>query len=252
MAKNWDDYLLKKFEAIETIHWWWEGRRALVKQLMVGKRYGKILDVGCGTGETLTFLGKLFPKSDLYAIDTSDVAIKYAKNRGHKNIFKASATKLPFKNNTFDAVLFLDVLEHIENDQKAIAEAKRVLKKNGVIVITAPALPFIWSGYDVNQGHQRRYTRRRLRMLANNAKMKVTFLSYFNFILSLPAIIIRKASNVGSLKSLASYDSKINLDIANFGVINSVLRAIFLVEIGMLKYLRYPLGISVAALIQKT
>src|SRR3990172_12360899 len=109
-----NDSLLAKFNDVERLHWWWEGRRVLIKMLLGNRKYKKILDIGCGTGETLTYLKTIYPKSDLYGVDLSGEAVKYAKKRGHKNIRKANALKLPFKNNFFDAVLFLDVLEHIK------------------------------------------------------------------------------------------------------------------------------------------
>ena len=105
-----------------------------MKQFIGKSRPKKILDVGCGTGETLSFLQDTYPNTQLFGIDSSNKAISFSKKRGHKNIFKASALNLPFDDNYFDIVLFLDVLEHIGNDAKAISEAKRVLKKNGRII----------------------------------------------------------------------------------------------------------------------
>ena len=83
-----NDQLLDRFERIEKTHWWWEGRRELIKLLLKEGKPEKILDVGCGTGETLSYLKKIFPKSKLYGVDTSDTAIKYARSRKHKNISK--------------------------------------------------------------------------------------------------------------------------------------------------------------------
>lgn len=242
-----DEKLLDKFNEIERIHWWWEGRRQLIKFLLKGKRPLKILDIGCGTGETLSYLKQMFPKAKLYGVDSSTSAIKYSKQRGHKNISKSLAEKLPFRDNTFDVVLFLDVLEHITADQKVINEAKRVLKKKGSIIITSPALGFIWSAHDTEQGHKRRYTRTAIRTLANVAGLRTSFISYFNFFLSPPIIAIRLLSNIKSMKYLASYDSGLNFEIAKKGIFNSVLKFIFVNEIKALKFFRYPMGISIGA-----
>lgn len=86
-----DDSLLERFNQIEKLHWWWEGRRVLISLLLAEDKPRKILDIGCGTGETLTFLKSEFPKSKLYGVDLSDKAIKYSKGRGNKNIYKANS-----------------------------------------------------------------------------------------------------------------------------------------------------------------
>lgn len=246
-TKSMDDFLLEKFNEIEKIHWWWEGRRELIKGLLGGLEYKRILDVGCGSGETLSFLKTLFPKAELYGIDTSQKATQFSKKRGHKNIFKANALNLPFKNGFFDLVLILDVIEHIEDDAGVVKEAARVLRKKGKIIITSPALPFIWSGHDTNQGHERRYTRRRFRMLAKKAGLKVDFISYFNFLFSLPIISMRLLSRLKPLRSLSNYDNSVNFDVAHVSLINELLKFLFTSEVRMVKYFKYPLGISVVA-----
>lgn len=246
-----DGYLLQKFNEVERHHWWWEGRRQLTKWLLGKKKYSRILDVGCGTGETLSFLKRMYPKTELYGIDIYQKAINYSKQRGHKNIYKANAKNIPFKDGFFDAVLFLDVLEHIKDDQKAIEEAKRVLRKNGRIIITSPALSFIWSEHDIKQGHQKRYTKREINKLAKNAGLRTSFISYFNFFLSPPIILIRLLSRLKPFGTFSNYDNSVNFDIVNLGIVNSVLRRIFVIEIKMLKILRFPFGISISAVLDK-
>ncbi|MCM8786994.1 MAG: class I SAM-dependent methyltransferase [Candidatus Omnitrophica bacterium] len=243
--------LLKKFNEVEKKHWWWEGRRKLLRDLLSKKRSRKILDVGCGTGETLSFLQKTFPKAELYGVDLSQVAVKYAKSRGHKKIFRASALKLPFKKDFFDTILILDVLEHIKNHQKVIYEAKRVLKNKGQIVITSPSLSFLWSDHDRMQGHHRRYTPREIRKLARNANLKASFISYFNFIFSFPIIAIRLLGKIRLFKFLLSYDNGFNYNIIYYPIFNLLLEKIFIFEISLLKFIKYPWGISIVAVLTK-
>ena len=246
-----DDSLLERFNQIEKLHWWWEGRRALISLLLAEDKPKKILDIGCGTGETLTFLKSEFPNSELFGVDLSESAIKYSKSRGHKQIYKASATSLPFKDDTFNIVLLLDVLEHIKDHQKAVNEAKRVLKKKGKIIITSPGLSFIWSKFDENQGHQRRYTRREIRALAQKAKLNVNFISYFNFLLSPLIISVRLLSRIKPLNYLTDYDSGFNFKIAFKPLANNLLKALFVNEVKLIKFIKYPIGISVAAVFRK-
>ena len=246
-----NDDLLNKFNEVEKFHWWWAGRQELVKDLLLPEGPQKILDIGCGTGETLTFMKKIFSKSKLQGIDYLPEAVKYTRGRGHSAL-RADALHLPFAAAAFDAVLLLDVIEHIKNDSGVIKEAKRVLKPGGVIILTAPALSFIWSAHDVGQGHERRYTRHLLLRLAAKNKMAVPFISYFNFLLSPVIIMIRLASRLPFLSRLGQYDSKLNYHLAYNKTVNSLLRFVFISEIKMLKLIRYPIGISIAVKMQKT
>ena len=251
MSAGMNDALLDQFHRVEEKHWWWAGRRKLLQLLLTDVKAGSILDIGCGTGQTMTFLRKIFPKSHLVGVDPAAAAVRYAKSRGHKEVIRSTAEKLPFPSGSFDVVLFLDVLEHIPHDDQALSEAYRVLKPGGTVIITAPALSFIWSRHDTAQGHQRRYTRHAIRSLAAGSNFKLDFISYFNFFLSPPIIAVRLASRLKPLAFLAEYDNSMNFNVATVSPLNSLLEKIFTTEVGLLEFLRYPLGISVAARLKK-
>ncbi|KKS94738.1 MAG: Methyltransferase type 11 [Candidatus Collierbacteria bacterium GW2011_GWB1_44_6] len=246
-----NEKLLRHFHEIEKIHWWWEGRRQILRQSLEKKPGLKILDIGCGTGETLTFLEGCLDKPKLYGIDNMPVAIDFARKRGHKNIRLVDAKKLPFNANSFDYVLLLDVIEHIEDDSGILLEAKRVLKKGGKIIITTPALQFIWSEHDSEQGHFRRYTRSRMRWLAIKTRLAIDRISYFNFFLSPAIILLRLLGRLKPFKKVNSYDSKLNYDIAKKSLINDLLKIIFVTEIKLMKYISYPIGISIFTVLKK-
>jgi ubiquinone/menaquinone biosynthesis C-methylase UbiE len=246
-----NDSLIRTFEQVENVHWWWSGRRQLVKYLIGHRRPKKILDIGAGTGQTLLYMKKLYPKADLHGVDASTVAVNLAHHHGLAQVKKAKAEKLPFTDNTFDLILMLDVLEHIKNDTKAITEAKRVLKTGGHLIVTTPALQFIWSDHDENQGHFRRYTRHMMRDLSEKTGFDLDFVSYFNFFLSPIIITIRLLGNIKPLGYVNSYDSRLNYGLAEIGPINSLLEWIFIREIELLRHISYPIGISIATLFTK-
>lgn len=245
-----DEGLLHIFNRVEKKHWWWKGRQELLKNFITPQNSSKILDIGSGTGETVTFLKSFNPKADFYGIDNSQVAVDYSKKH-FKKIYKANAEKLPFKNNYFDTILLLDVLEHIKDQAQVLLEAKRVLKPKGQIILTSPALSFIWSKHDTQQHHYRRYTRSELRQLAKTTKLNLNFISYFNFFLSPPIILIRLLSRFKPLSFLADFDSNLNYDISDHSLMNQILTGIFTFEVKLLKYIHYPLGISIVAVFKK-
>ena len=244
--------LLKIFNRVEKNHWWWEGRRYLLKSLLSGKNPKRILDIGCGTGETLTFLQKLFPEARLYGIDTSDKAVAYTKKRGHQHVVNASAESIPEKKETFDVILLLDVLEHIRKDSQVLLEVKRVLIPGGILLITSPALPLLWGDHDKNQGHYRRYTKNDFVQLSRKTGLKTNTNTYFNFFLSPIVIFVRVLGKIPPLRFLVQYDNGINYEVAFHPLINTVLSVIFRIELWLLKKgVRYPFGISLVVALQK-
>lgn len=81
---------------------------------------------------------------------------------------------------TFDGIFALNVVEHIKDDQMAIINCKKLLKKGGRMVILVPAYQFLYNGFDVALEHYKRYNRKELKALFNGADMKITNSQYFN------------------------------------------------------------------------
>lgn len=102
-------------------------------------RGAKLLEVGCGVGRITRHLAQRLHCKGAVGIDTDVRLIAKAESlcEGEtKTIFQvADVTKLPFDDNTFDAVIELDLLHHVPNWHKAIREIHRVLKKGGVFLM---------------------------------------------------------------------------------------------------------------------
>lgn len=100
---------------------------------------GRVLDIGCGYGWTLArLLGKV---PDLIGIDLDEEALASAR-RNYPGIrfVQQTGSSLPFEDESFDAVIFSDVIEHVgdENKRPVVDEAWRVLKRGGQLIFTAP------------------------------------------------------------------------------------------------------------------
>ncbi|PIV00992.1 hypothetical protein COS54_01870 [Candidatus Shapirobacteria bacterium CG03_land_8_20_14_0_80_39_12] len=109
----------------------------------------KILEIGCGRGFYLKTLKEVWPKLEVTGIDLNLEYLKKAEEFVGElkvNLRVADATKLPFEDKTFDRIIATEILEHIPDDQKAIAEIYRVLKPGGMVMITVPNInyPFLW------------------------------------------------------------------------------------------------------------
>ncbi|MEE4359661.1 MAG: methyltransferase domain-containing protein, partial [Desulfococcaceae bacterium] len=84
--------------------------------------------------------------------------------------------------NYFDSVIYINVFEHIEDDSEELAHVFRVLKKNGYVIIFVPALSWLYSNFDKNIGHFRRYNKKDIQVLIREAGFQVIQVKYFDFI----------------------------------------------------------------------
>ncbi|MFG1686361.1 class I SAM-dependent methyltransferase [Nonomuraea sp. NPDC049269] len=148
---------IRRTVELEDQHWWYRERRAILsRELRRLGAPGRALDIGAaGGGNTRVLVRHGW---DALVADFSETAVALARERGLQAIH-ADARDLPLPDRGFDLVLAFDVLEHIEEDDKAARELTRVLRPGGTALITVPCDMELWSAHDVASGHVRRYTR---------------------------------------------------------------------------------------------
>ena len=158
----------------------------MINYLTASVSQGEILDVGLGSG-SLSF--RLAPRGfRIKGVDLSAGFVKYV-NRKIKEmnlekqlaVSQGDATRLDFKDASFDGIVCGEVLEHIKDDFLAVKEMSRVLKKRGIGVITVPANPSLWDFSDEWAGHYRRYQKSELRSLLENSGFKVDKIEHWGF-----------------------------------------------------------------------
>jgi len=116
-----------------------------IESMINQNKNGKALDVGCGSGEFTVLLKKYF--NEVVGIDYSDEMIEVAKKYDVKNEvnFKyGDCTKIEYPDNTFDYLFALGLLDYVNDLDAVILELKRVLKKDGKLIITIPKNPTIF------------------------------------------------------------------------------------------------------------
>lgn len=116
----------------------------------------RVLDVGCGPGNTLR---RLAPLARTFGAEYSEVGLAVARGRGLARLVAADSVRLPFACEAMDAILALDVIEHVRDDVAALREAWRVLRPGGVLLVTVPAFMALWRSHDELYGHHRRYSK---------------------------------------------------------------------------------------------
>tara|TARA_Y100000996_G_scaffold414894_1_gene407269 strand:+ start:3860 stop:4543 length:684 start_codon:yes stop_codon:yes gene_type:complete len=146
---------------------------------------GNVAEIGPGTGQNIKYYSKSINKLHLY--EPSKNLYLALKKKIKNSKIKTLNKKFKTNKNKFDTIMYLDVLEHIKNDKKEIDMALKSLKKNGNLIINVPAFQFLYSDFDKNVGHYRRYNKKNLMLLFKNKKYKkISFKYYdsFGFILS--------------------------------------------------------------------
>lgn len=238
-----DIKLHKQHQNLQKSHFWFKVKDNLLKDLV--QRYlkskDKILDFGCNYGHSTRLLQSL--GYDTFGLDISDEAIGYGRSLGIKNIFLESEKYFP--PNSFDAIISLDVLEHIEDDKNALKNLLNLVRPNGIIVIMVPAYMFLWGVQDTISHHYRRYTLKKLIDLSNSVGAEVIRKSYFNTLLFIPIAMFRLFTRF-FIKN--PHDS--DLDINN-SFMNKLFFYIFDFERRILRYFDMPFGVSILLILRK-
>ena len=238
-----------KMYSLEEANWWYVGRRNLVMKMAARADDGlsekplRILDAGCGTGINLKYLQIL---GDVYGLDISKNALIFSRIRGLHSLICGSVDKLPFKNELFDLVLALDVIEHMDEDTSAVRELNRVLKPGGRLIITVPAFQFLWTSHDLAVHHKRRYTRSGLLNILRRCGFENEKATYWNFFLFLPVAIVRLS------KRVHRSGNAMQTDLAELpSLLNGLLLGLIRIENVILMRFDLPVGISVMCTCRK-
>ncbi len=149
-----------------------ELRERLLLDLFLSASPGpRVLDAGAGQGTMSRRLEHL--GFEVTSTDVSMAAVQLLAGRVAGEVRQASVTALPFQASSFDGVVLGEVLEHVEEDGRALQEVARVLKPRGVLAASVPANPALFGRSDEWAGHVRRYTRPALLEICNDAGLAV-------------------------------------------------------------------------------
>jgi SAM-dependent methyltransferase len=227
---------------LDQVHWWYRARREILADLIVRRikppRDARILEVGCGTGHNLEMLRRF---GRVEGIEVDPAARQLASVRLGQPIIDAPLPELPgIADRAYDMAAILDVIEHVDEDVAGMRALARKMKPGAKILITVPAFPWMWSAHDVVNHHKRRYTRKTLRALVEDAGLKLEMLSWFNSLLFPLAATARLA---GRLTGKEDSDDKLPP-----GPINKTLEWMFSLERYALGRLPFPPGVSLVAI----
>jgi 2-polyprenyl-3-methyl-5-hydroxy-6-metoxy-1,4-benzoquinol methylase len=220
-------------------NWWWEkARREIVQQCMkkVITHDMNILEIGAGYGGMTSMLSNFGMVS---AIEPYQDAVSYLQEK-----LKIKAYHSTFESFTgtekYDLITGFDVLEHIEDDKKALLKMAALVNDKGFLVLTVPAYKLLWNRHDEINHHYRRYSRKEL-LKTIPGDFVIRKLSYFNTLL-FPLAILDKLVLAKNKRSYSFDPNK---------AVNKILYKIFSLEKSILRFISLPFGVSILLIAEK-
>jgi SAM-dependent methyltransferase len=145
-----------------------------------------VLEVGAGIGATTAFLND-GTVSKWFLLEPDELMAKDLKEKIKRHEFPINCEVIRgtleqvLHGDKFDTIIYVDVLEHIEDDANEVKKASGLLNENGHLIILSPAFPCLFSPLDKAIGHYRRYTIRNLKKIIPEA-LEIVLLKYLDTI----------------------------------------------------------------------
>lgn len=232
-------------------YWWLAGKYRIIEDVLVRhfapvRAKPRLLDLGCGPGNLLDALVR---HGETFGSDFSQDALRFCLKRGYRRLFRADFHALPVRSESFDLITCIDVLEHLEDDRRALGELHRILHPLGLLVVTIPAFQSLWGDHDELYGHYRRYRAREMGERLERAGLEVLKLTYFEPLFFLPLWLYRKWKRKIAPRSggLSGQDDFVDVP----RLLNSLLTRAIASERFLIRHINFPFGVTLLAVARK-
>ncbi|HCS29391.1 MAG TPA: SAM-dependent methyltransferase [Spongiibacteraceae bacterium] len=224
---------------LESNNFWFRARNELILWALRTYKPGahNFLEVGCGTGFVLAGIAESHPETALSGSEIFLAGLSHAATRVPLAKFmQMDARHVPYADE-FDAIGAFDVLEHIKEDEAVLAQLYRALNPEGVLLLTVPQHPWLWSASDEYACHVRRYTNFEIEEKIRGAGFKVLRSTSFVTTL-LPAMMLSRSAQGKANKAIdPAGELKIN------PLLNTTFYTLMMLELAGIKLgLNYPVG----------
>jgi SAM-dependent methyltransferase len=217
----------------------------------LGTRSVSIMEVGCSAGHLLADMRRNLPNATLTGGDyTLGTLLKLGEKMPGIPLVRFNLAASPLPSNSYDAMVLLNVLEHIEDDAAATRHIARMLKPGGVAVIEVPAGPELFDDYDRQLQHFRRYTLPGICSVVEQAGLVVERRNYLGALIY-PAFYLAKKLSQIRPKSAAEREAHVANAIGATSRFNVVGRAIMSLEQAIAPTITFPRGIRCVVTAQK-
>jgi len=220
-------------------------RRHALQQLLkyAGEKPPVVLEIGCSSGFLVRQISERLKDSVVIGSDIVHKPLEQlASSRPDLPLFRFDLVRCPFPDSSIDAVIMVNVLEHIENDRLAMQQVYRILKPGGIAVIEAPAGPHLYDFYDKSLMHFRRYTMMGLTALVEGLNFRVLERSHLGFFLYPGFSWVKRRNKKLVLQSEDIQKHLTERNIRKTGA-SRLLDMLIQFELAMGKFISYPVGI---------
>jgi SAM-dependent methyltransferase len=248
--------LYDEYVRIEDTHWWFRGRRKIIASVL--RPYlrppARIIDVGSGGGAVAQAL------LEFGSVTACDIDVRCAASvarRPGMRFAYGTAEAIPFADGGFDLATAFDVLEHLDDDVRALREMARVVRPAGLIAVTVPAYGWLWGRQDEISHHRRRYTGRSLRKAITAAGLIPRRLTAFNTILFPGIAAVRLTRRLAGRRADGAQTPdpaglSSDFSMTKPGLLNDLLAATFSAEAAVMGLVDLPIGVSLLAIAERS
>jgi len=227
-------------------HFWRIAKRRLVMKWLEARLPSKplrLLDVGGACSVLTSELGRF---GDVTLVEPDAEMVRMAKEELGLNALRGSLPDNIPVDGPFDAITLLDVLEHLDDDARALVAVRELLAPGGTLMVTVPACQWLWSSHDMSLHHRRRYSRRELRKVLEGAGFTVERMTYWTSLL-LPLVALQRlAGRILSRGRPAIYRVRVP-----GRALNAALGAVMSIERLALSLTNMPVGSSIIAVCRR-
>jgi ubiquinone/menaquinone biosynthesis C-methylase UbiE len=251
-------YFSPLFE-IEDRHFWFRARNKMIGSLVEVETSQcpegyRVLEIGCGTGNVLQLLENVCRNGRVIGMDLFNEGLNFARRRVSCSLVQGDLHASPFAAQ-FQVVGMFDVLEHLSDDCEVLQNVYDMLVPGGVLFLTVPAYPSLWSYFDEASHHTRRYILADLNQKLQKTGFKVEQISYY-MVSILPLVWAeRKLQGKNPPKNVDSEQAAHDLTVKELKIIpgiNEILGWLLERETWwLMKKIRLPAGTSLMALARK-
>lgn len=237
---------------MEQRHFWHIGRKEIIFDVLRRNVFDlakcRMLEIGCGNGSVLAYLKQ--KGIDIQGGDILLEGLQFCQQRiDSVALYNIDVLALPFVNK-FNIIGAFDILEHIDNDEKALSEINRALKLGGKLILTVPVYRFLWSYFDVQSHHKRRYEKRELIAKLERNGFIIKKMSFFMFFLFPLLAGIRLIGNM-LRGGQSGEDINSSLEVKTVPIVNEVFLGLLRLEKLLIRFLNLPFGTSLLVLAEK-